>query len=477
MIAAPPGPKAVPTSALSPHTAAKSILLVDDEESILTIGQRILQLAGLQRVSTCLDSTKALELVAAGDIDLVVLDLSMPQLGGEQLLRQLIEQHPDVGAIVATGAHDLPTAVRCMKLGALDYIAKPFSGERLVEAVVSGLARVTVSDDLARFQRVSSSSKLQRPEAFREILTADPKMLAIFKHVETIAKGTHPVFIWGETGTGKEMVARALHAVSAYSGPFVAVNVAGLDDTMFADVLFGHRAGAFTGAHRERGGMIEAAAGGVLFLDEIGDLSESSQVKLLRLIQEREYFPHGSDHPVPLRARIVAATHRPPSTLRQDLYYRLRAYRVDLPPLRERVGDLPLLIEHFLRSAARDLGKRKPAVPYELFVYLSNYGFPGNVRELQSMVFDGMAHEAHGVLRLDTFLEHIQPSQASCPDLVPAAGETGGLSFPTPLPSLRAINHAAIRQALERTGGNRSAAARLLGVSRPTVLRHLRQSS
>ncbi|MFT7664778.1 MAG: DNA-binding NtrC family response regulator, partial [Planctomycetota bacterium] len=309
------------------------------------------------------------------------------------------------------------------------------------------------------------------------ILSNDASMWRMFRHVETIAKGSHPVLIWGETGTGKELIARALHMASGVSGPFVAVNVAGLDDAMFSDTLFGHCAGAFTSAIGERKGMIDAAAGGTLFLDEIGDLSESSQVKLLRLLQEGEYYRVGGDQPRSLNARIVTATHKDPSALRQDLYYRLRAYRIDIPALRDRLADLPILIEHFLKKAARDLGRRKPAVPSELFVYLSNYNYPGNIRELEALVFDAMSKHGQGVMSLKTFNAHIRQ--------VRRVEQTDGsdvrlgtdVIFPEKLPSMREIEGRAVKEALDRTGGNQTAAAHLLGVSRPTISRHLRRAS
>lgn len=230
-------------------------------------------------------------------------------------------------------------------------------------------------------------------------------MRRLFGYLEAISGGTQPVLINGETGTGKELVARGLHAASGCEGEFVAVNAAGLDDMVFADTLFGHRSGAFTGALGSRSGMIEKAAGGTLFLDEIGDLTEASQIKLLRLIQEREFYPLGSDSPRRLRARVVAATHQPPSALRSDLYFRLRAHQVRIPPMRERLGDLPLLVAHFLREAAEDLGRACPEVPNALFGRLAGYAFPGNVRELQSMVFEALARHQEGPLPIEPFVD------------------------------------------------------------------------
>jgi transcriptional regulator with PAS, ATPase and Fis domain len=229
------------------------------------------------------------------------------------------------------------------------------------------------------------AGRMERPEAFSGIVTDNRKMFGIFHYLDAIARSSHPVLVTGETGVGKELIARAVHAMSASRGAFVAVNVAGLDDTMFSDTLFGHTKGAFTGAGQAREGLIAQASGGTLFLDEIGDLKDSSQVKLLRLLEEREYYPLGSDVSRRTDARVICATHNHPTellsagSLRKDLYYRLTGHHVHVPPLRERPDDLPLLIEHFLEEAARSLGKKKPTPPPELFTLLAAYGFPGRI--------------------------------------------------------------------------------------------------
>ncbi len=456
-----------------------TVLLVDDEEAVRRFERAALEQLGVARIIECPDGRLASELIAQGGVDLVLLDLTMPFVKGEDVLREVLERHPNVAVIVVSGQNDLARAVGCMRLGASDYLLKPVGTKDLIEAVRATMARLRVDGDLSlRRAELLASRQLRHPEAFAEILTADSGMIAMFHHIESIARGSHPAFVHGETGTGKEMIAQALHACSGRQGRFVSVNVAGLDDTMFADVLFGHRTGAFTGATRERKGMIEAASNGTLFLDEIGDLSEGCQIKLLRVLQEKEYYPHGSDRPLPLTARIVTATHKDPSRLRQDFYFRLRAYRIDVPPLRERLVDLPILVDHLMRLAAKDLGKRKPAVPAELFAFLANHDYPGNIRELQSMVFDAVARHDQGVMRLDAFLEHVpaaRGAQAPRPSDGRAAGN--GILFPQALPTLRAIQDAAIQEALGRTQGNLSAAARLLDVSRPTIHRVLKREN
>ena len=241
--------------------------------------------------------------------------------------------------------------------------------------------------------------------AFAEIVTQNPTMHALFRYVEAIARSPQPVLITGETGTGKELMARAVHRLAAPRGDFVAVNVAGLDDQVFSDTLFGHTRGAFTGADRPREGLITRAEDGTLFLDEIGDLAAVSQVKLLRLLQEGTYYPLGADRPRQSRARVVVATNRDvvqdvqAGTFRKDLYYRLRAHHVQLPPLRARRDDLALLVTHCLAKAATALHKPVPTPPLALYQLLHTYTFPGNVRELEAMVFDAVARHQGGQSR------------------------------------------------------------------------------
>ncbi|NIO86619.1 MAG: AAA domain-containing protein, partial [Candidatus Aminicenantes bacterium] len=257
------------------------------------------------------------------------------------------------------------------------------------------------------------SDRVNHPEAFKEIITNDAKMKSIFQYIEVISSSPEPVLITGETGVGKELIAKVIHELSNRNGDFVAVNVAGVDDNIFSDTLFGHEKGAFTDAVRARAGMIQTASGGTLFLDEIGDLSIASQVKLLRLLQENEYFPLGSDIAKYTDARVILATNSNLKFLsksgrfRKDLYHRICVHRVHVPPLRERLDDIPLLVEHFLHEAAETLKKKKPIVPGELFSLLETYRFPGNIRELRAMVLEAVSSAKSQMLSLKPFKEAI----------------------------------------------------------------------
>jgi two-component system nitrogen regulation response regulator GlnG len=390
-----------------------TILVVDDEESVLNGVRRTLRAEGFENVLMCRDPRDVEPLLDAERISLILLDLMMPHISGRELLERIAASHPEIPVIIVTAEQDIRTAVECMKSGAYDYLLKPATAAELVAVIARALEHRELRDENARLRSKLLQAELSRPEQFDGIITVDPAMFALFGYLEVIATGSNPVLISGETGTGKELFARAIHNLSGRRGPFCAVNVAGLDDTMFSDTLFGHKPGAFTGAVGTRKGMIESAGRGTLFLDEIGDLSEASQVKLLRVLQEREYHTLGDDAPKRLDARVIAATHQDPAKLRRDLYFRLRAYHVRIPPLRERTGDLPSLTNHFVREASHDLDRKPPVVPERLYRVLSRYPFPGNVRELRALVFDAVARHTAGPLPVEPFLESIGGTDAA----------------------------------------------------------------
>jgi DNA-binding NtrC family response regulator len=330
------------------------------------------------------------------------------------------------------------------------------------------------------------SDSLRYPELFADIITRSSKMMTVFRYLEAIGQSPEPVLITGESGVGKERVARIVHQLSAPQGPWVAVNVAGLDDQIFSDTLFGHVRGAFTDARESRAGMIEQARHGVLFLDEIGDLCQESQVKLLRLLQENEYLPLGSDLPKKAQTRFVFATNQDLTAkmndgrFRKDLYYRLKTHQVNIPPLRERREDLAPLLEHFLALAAEQLGKRTPTVPDQLLSLLQNYLFPGNVRELRAMVYDAVTRHQHGVLSMASFHEVIDSSRTALSqqgNANPSALTGMQPVFPDVLPTLKEMANLLADEALRRTDGNQTQAARLLGVTRAALGKRLKGRS
>ncbi|GFO64060.1 sigma-54 dependent transcriptional regulator [Geomonas paludis] len=458
-----------------------SILLVDDEPDWLYSMSITLERAGLTNIITCADSREALKMMTEHAVGVVLLDLTMPHLSGEELLERIAEEHPEVTVIIVSGLNQLETAVHCMRSGAFDYYVKTAEEGRIVKGVKRAVREKELQLENRELRNRFLYDRLEHPEAFRDIVTGDKGMRSIFQYVEAVALSSQPILVTGESGVGKELIVAALHRLSGRKGELVAVNVAGLDDAMVSDTLFGHVKGAYTGAGEARKGMIEQAADGTLFLDEIGDLSLGSQVKLLRLLQEGEYYPIGSDRPRRIRARVVVATHQDLAArqaagqFRNDLYYRLRAHHLHVPPLRKRKDDIPLLLDHFLGLAAREFGKKKPTLPKELAVLLSTYDFPGNVRELKAMVYDAVSLHQGGVLSMEAFVRAIgeRPVQAAAEQ--PAEPSENPFFGVDRLPGFTEAIDLLVAEAVRRAEGNQSIAARLLGVSQPTLSKRLKQ--
>jgi DNA-binding NtrC family response regulator len=466
----------------SPATGAAKpgILAIDDDAAMRQSVARALRTEGFGETLLCGDPREAADILEHHDVGAVLLDLVMPFIPGETLLATIMTTRPEIPVIVVTATNEIETAVRCVKAGAFDYLTKPVDFSRLLTVVARALRQHELRAENRRLQQLIREPQLHRPECFAPILARSPAMRALFRQVEAVAPSSEPVLIVGETGVGKELVARALHAASGRAGEMVAVNVAGIDETAFADTLFGHAKGAFTGADRDREGLIERAGEGTLFLDEIGDLGMDMQTKLLRLIQENEFFPLGSDFCRRSRCRVIAATNRDlrvrmrEGRFREDLYYRLHGHLIRVPPLRERAGDIPLLVEHFLEEASASLGKPVPTVPKELVVHLSAYAFPGNVRELRAMVVDAVVRHDKGVLSLNSFHSHMDEAAREARQAKPAAGPAdAAISFGRDLPTLEQATRTLIAEAIKRADGNQGAAARLLDISRRTISRHL----
>ena len=455
------------------------ILMVDDEASWLhALSLSLERSAGITNLVPCQDSRRVMELMAAHEIGLVLLDLTMPYVSGEEILARLSEDHPDVPVIVISGLNQLETAVRCVQAGAFDYFVKSTEEDRIIKGIRRAIRWMELQRENGEMRRLFLDDALERPETFAPIVTQDKGMRSIFHYVEAISKGGNPVLVTGESGTGKELIAQAIHALSRRTGPRISVNVAGLDEAVFADTLFGHTRGAFTGASEARRGMVEQAADGTLFLDEIGDLQPTSQVKLLRLLQEGEYYPLGSDRPRWMRARVVVATNQnltekqAAGTFRKDLYYRLRSHHVHLPALRDRKGDIPLLLDHFLEEAAREFGKKKPTPPKELAVLLANYAFPGNVRELKSMVYDAVGAHQGKILSMEAFKRAIGEQEAvQAPVRTESASPYAHLER---LPTLGEAHELLVQEALRRSEGNQSLAAGMLGITQSALSKRLK---
>lgn len=462
------------------------LLLVDDEESWLRSCSRVLKNAGINNIVKCNDSRNVIKALGSQKICLILLDLTMPKVSGEKLLPEIVANYPEIPVIILTGINELETAVRCMRTGAFDFLVKTDEANKLVLRVRHALELITLKQENARIRNSFLESSFKIPTACANIITRDPKMFSIFRYLEAVARSPEPLLITGESGVGKELIAQAVHKLRGENKPLVALNVAGLEDTLFADTLFGHVRGAFSGAEQKRNGILEETGTGTLFLDEIGDLSLASQVKLLRLLQEREYLPVGSDRPKKFKGSIILGTNvdltqkQETGLFRTDLYYRLSTHHVHIPPLRERLGDLPLLIDHFIEEAANALGKSKPIAPSKLKNLLAAYHFPGNLRELRGLIYEAVLLHHEGPISTKVFekvLLNAGQVKGDDENLVSmSSSEAPKLIFTDQLPSMAEANQLLIMEALNRSQGNQSIAATLLGISRQALNRRINKA-
>ncbi len=441
--------------------------------------------------TTALDSGEAaLTWLERDTPDIILLDVVLATMDGFAVCREIrkIDALKCVPVIFVTGTHDQETICECYQSGGDDYLGKPIRDYEL-------LAKITLQTRMQKQSQViheieDENMSLGRyllygesaaAEYFRAIITVDAKMHQIFKYIDSISRSSRPVLVTGETGVGKESIAAAIHNRSGRKGRLVTINVAGLDDNLFSDTLFGHEKGAYTGADNARMGLIEKAAGGTLFLDEIGDLRPESQVKLLRLLQEGEYYPLGADRRKLSDARIVVATNRDldgmmgEGKFREDLVYRLRTHRIHVPPLRERKNDLHLLVNHFVAAASKELKCSQPKVSDALVPVLSRYNFPGNIRELESIIFDSVSRSGGKMLTPDMF-----PECSTGDPPLPEAQEVPEASdlqletlFDNRFPTLKEANDYVIQAALTRANGNQTVAASILGMTRQALHRRL----
>ncbi|MDP2957852.1 MAG: sigma-54 dependent transcriptional regulator [Longimicrobiales bacterium] len=431
---------------------AGSILIVDDDARIRrSLTQGLLRVAG--EVRAVEDAENALSSLARSPADVVLADVRMPGMDGLELLRILKERFPRVAVIMMTAFDDLPTVAKAMREGAVDFLVKPLDLHQLRRVV----ERV-FEDQEARQHGRQETAIQDGAEPFR-LLGHDPAMIEIFKIVGQVAASRASVVIRGESGTGKELVARAIHANSPFATePFVPVNCTALPETLLESELFGHVKGAFTGASSDRKGRFALAGRGTIFLDEIGDTALDFQSKLLRVLQEHEFHPVGADKPVRTDARVIAATHRNLEELlasghfREDLYYRLRVLEILVPPLRDRISDVPLLAEHLIAKASGAMGRPTPMLSAEATDALLSHSWPGNVRELENCLTRAVVLAPGDVLRP----EHLA--------LAPPPG-----SGPARLATLEAVERDHVVGVLKATKGRKSRSAEILGVSRPRL--------
>lgn len=441
------------------------ILVIDDDQAVLNYLNIFLLQAGTFDVATLSDSTKAYDAIKDGAYDLLLLDMDMPDVTGLDILKRIHEEGIDVETIVLTGVEDISLAVAAMKLGALEYLTKPVDNDRLLDLMHTALEQRRAFRNVE--SELTAAANLRFKEAFKEIITQDKKMGEIFSLVEKMALTDNSVLIWGESGTGKELIARSIHRISKRNGQnFVAVNAGVFANELFASEFFGYNQGAFTGATSSKRGFIEEADGGTLFLDEIGELALPIQVKLLRVLQEGEFFRLGSTKNMKVNVRIVAATNKDlheemdKGNFRKDLFYRLNINSVYLPPLRERKGDIPLLSYHFLHKFCRMNNRKIEKISDSVMNFLTRYDYPGNVRELMNIINSAVivesAHELKKKSLPSYFLEN-----AGFGDYGPTDAS---------LKTLEEIENDHIRAVLNYTKGNKTRAAQILGISRISLI-------
>ncbi|MBF0140833.1 MAG: sigma-54-dependent Fis family transcriptional regulator [Magnetococcales bacterium] len=449
-------------------TESGTIVLFDDDPATATIMRQATARVTGVRLVILQESHKVLPYLQHAHVFLVFLALRLSQT--EALLAKISQHFSNVPVVVILERIELERVVACMKQGAHDILVKPLDAEHVYKRIATFQSRRIPTP-------ASPGHEALRP--FSAILTQDPRMFAIFQYLTAVADSRQPVLVQGETGVGKELMAQAIHQASGLKGPLVAVNVAGIDGNLFSDTLFGHVRGAYSGAEQQRQGLVAEAQGGTLFLDEIGDLSPDSQVKLLRLLQEKVYYPLGSDQTRSSDARLVCATNVHLKTkvdegvFRADLYYRLVAHHVIIPPLRERRGDIALLTRHFIASSARALNKPIPEPDPDWLASLESHPFPGNLRELQALVHDAMVCHTAGALS-GTSSVTLPGNRAAVPAAQPWQGaDTLFATLADPLPTFREMEEQLLLEALHRCDGRQGKAAARLGLSRTALNRRI----
>jgi len=441
------------------------ILVIDDEKIALRNLEYILKKEGYE-VTATMSGTNALRLLQEEEFDLVLTDLKMEKVDGMEILENCKRLHPDTEVIMITAYATIPSAVETMKKGAYDYIAKPFKLDEIRRIVREALEKVRLRKENAILRE-----QLERYEGRVKIITQDPEMQRLLDVARQIAPTDCNVLISGESGTGKELFARYIHYNSKRAdGPFFAINCGAFTEELLANELFGHERGAFTGATAMKKGLIESASGGTLFLDEITEMPASMQVKLLRVIQERELLRVGGTEPVKVDVRFIAATNRDiqeaikAGQFRQDLYFRLNVVSLRIPPLSERREDIPLLCQYFLKKYSTLMKKEVTEISEEVMALLMNYDFPGNVRELENLIERGVALTNSHKIEVAHLPEDLR--QLSIKTFRKKDGR-----FPT----LEEQEEAYIKWVLKEVGGNKTLAAQILGIDRVSLWRKLKK--
>ncbi|MGA9773964.1 MAG: sigma-54 dependent transcriptional regulator [Blastocatellia bacterium] len=451
-----------------------NILVIDDEEPILDALRLNLAHAGFT-ISTGKNGEEGLALFDNGEFDLVLCDLQLPDMPGTEVLKRLKEKRPSVEVIIISGYGSVANAVEATKAGAFHFVEKPFEFDALQLLMERALERKTLIEESDTLRRT-----LQQRTTYSDIVGRSKQMQNIFEMIEAVAKSDANILIVGESGTGKELIGNAIHYNSHRAkGPFVKVNCAALPKELIESELFGHTKGAFTGAARDKEGLIARANGGSLLLDEIAEMPLELQPKLLRALQERVFYRLGSERPVEVDFRLICSTNRNPpeavrnGLLREDLYYRISTITIEVPPLRSRAEDIQLLADHFLKSFAAKYNKRTQGFSQSATSTMYNYHWPGNVRELESALERAiLLSKGENIEASDLPFTASEAPQIS--GGVMGGGNTSEFHVP-PEMKLEDIEREVIYQTLKRTKGNKQAAATALGIYRPRLYSKIRK--
>jgi len=450
------------------------VLVVDDEELYRRSLERILTRVG-HEVLEARDATEALAIAAAQSVDLVLADVRMPGINGLELVRQLHEMHPDLPCIVVTGFGGPEQSIEALRAGAFWYLEKPFDRGQL--DAVRKLVDQAIEHGRLKAENRQLQRELRSKYRFENVIGASPALRSVLDLVAKVAETDSTVLITGESGTGKELIARALHYNSRRAERrLVTVNCGAIPEELLESELFGHVRGAFTSAISQREGRFALAHGGTIFLDEIGDMSPNLQVKLLRVLQDRTFEPVGSSKSQTVDVRVVAATNQDlerairEGRFREDLYYRLNVIPIEVPPLRQRPDDIPLLVQHFLDVMHQERGTRVDSISEEALALLCRHDWPGNVRELENLIERLSVLRGEGEIRIEDLPANLRGHKAA-PLAAPSVPETG-LDFREVVDRFESE---LIRQALEQTQGNKNRAAQLLGLNRTTLLEKIKK--
>ena len=446
------------------------ILVIDDEKNMRHMLAVLLEKEGYE-VATAGDGKEGLDLAGETYFDVILCDLKMPVMDGMAFLEKFQEMKLESTVIVMSAYGTLDTAIEAMKRGAYDYVSKPFKADEILLTLRKAEERERLRRENRRLQQ-----SIQERYSFANMIGRSPAMQEIFATIGKVTEYKTTVLITGESGTGKELIARAIHYHSPRAeNPLVTVNCGAIPESLLESELFGHRKGAFTDAIRDKRGLFEEAHGGSIFLDEIGELPRSLQVKILRVLQEEEIKRLGDTRPIKIDVRVLAATTKDLASevkagrFRDDLFYRINVLQVTVPPLRERAGDIGLLIQHFVDKTAKRLGLQVNQVNPAVLRALQRYSWPGNVRELENVIERSMVMAGGRTIELEDLPPALLEAQAQTSPLLP---DDGTLSIKE---AGRRLERELIRRALEKTGGNRTQAARLLEISHPALLYKMKE--